>query len=293
MDLEYKITNNKYDNIKQILKEEFHISDRLLKKLKLNHQIFLNYIPVNINYSDLKIGDFISIVLDFEEEYDNIVPLESNLNIIYEDNYLLVVNKPSNMPVHPSCNHFEDSLSNIVKYYFDCIGLKRKIRIVNRLDKDTSGIVIFAKNEYIQEALIQQMKNNTFKKEYLAILNGILEKNSDIISAPIARKENSIIERCVNFETGDIAITHYDLIKTIDNKYSLVHFVLETGRTHQIRVHSAYIGHPILGDTLYGSSSTLINRQALHAQKVSFIHPITKKIIILEAALPEDMRIFF
>lgn len=293
MDLEYKITNNKYDNIKQVLKEEFHISDRLLKKLKLNHQIFLNYIPVNINYSDLKIGDLISIVLDFEEEYDNIVPLKSNLNIIYEDNYLLVVNKPSNMPVHPSCNHFEDSLSNIVKYYFDCIGLKRKIRIVNRLDKDTSGIVIFAKNEYIQETLIQQMKNNTFKKEYLAILNGILEKNSDIISAPIARKENSIIERCVNFETGDIAITHYDLIKTIDNKYSLVHFVLETGRTHQIRVHSAYIGHPILGDTLYGSSSTLINRQALHAQKVSFIHPITKKIIILEAPLPEDMRIFF
>lgn len=293
MDLEYKIINNKYDNIKQVLKEEFHISDRLLKKLKLNHQIFLNYIPVNINYSDLKIGDLISIVLDFEEEYDNIVPLKSNLNIIYEDNYLLVVNKPSNMPVHPSCNHFEDSLSNIVKYYFDCIGLKRKIRIVNRLDKDTSGIVIFAKNEYIQETLIQQMKNNTFKKEYLAILNGILEKNSDIISAPIARKENSIIERCVNFETGDIAITHYDLIKTIDNKYSLVHFVLETGRTHQIRVHSAYIGHPILGDTLYGSSSTLINRQALHAQKVSFIHPITKKIIILEAPLPEDMRIFF
>lgn len=293
MDLEYKITNNKYDNIKQVLKEEFHISDRLLKKLKLNHQIFLNYIPVNINYSDLKIGDFISIVLDFEEEYDNIVPLKSNLNIIYEDNYLLVVNKPSNMPVHPSCNHFEDSLSNIVKYYFDCIGLKRKIRIVNRLDKDTSGIVIFAKNEYIQEALIQQMKNNTFKKEYLAILNGILEKNSDTISAPIARKENSIIERCVNFETGDIAITHYDLIKTIDNKYSLVHFVLETGRTHQIRVHSAYIGHPILGDTLYGSSSNLINRQALHAQKVSFIHPITKKSIILEAPLPEDMRIFF
>lgn len=293
MDLEYKITNNKYDNIKQILKEEFHISDRLLRKLKLNHQIFLNYIPVNINYSDLKIGDLISIVLDFEEEYDNIVPLKNNLNIIYEDNYLLVVNKPSNMPVHPSCNHFEDSLSNIVKYYFDCIGLKRKIRIVNRLDKDTSGIVIFAKNEYIQEALIQQMKNNTFKKEYLAILNGILERNSDTISAPIARKEDSIIERCVNFETGDIAITHYDLIKTIDNKYSLVHFVLETGRTHQIRVHSAYIGHPILGDTLYGSSSNLINRQALHAQKVSFIHPITKKSIILEAPLPEDMRKFF
>ena len=114
-----------------------------------------------------------------------------------------------------------------------------------------------------------------------------------IISAPIARKENSIIERCVNFDIGDIAITHYNLIKIIDNTYSLVHFILETGRTHQIRVHSAYIGHPIIGDTLYGKSSELINRQALHAYKVTFIHPINKQIIELEAELPKDMMIFF
>lgn len=135
------------------------------------------------------------------------------------------------------------------------------------------------------------MKNNHFKKEYIAVLDGILSEKSGTISAPIARKDNSIIERCVDFRNGEIAITHYDLIKKINNSLSLVHFVLETGRTHQIRVHSAYIGNPIVGDTLYGNSSELIDRQALHAYKITFIHPITKKNIILEVDLPKDMYI--
>ncbi len=137
------------------------------------------------------------------------------------------------------------------------------------------------------------MKNNNFRKEYIAVLDGILSEKSGTISAPIARKDNSIIERCVDFKNGEIAITHYDLIKTINNSLSLVHFILETGRTHQIRVHSAYIGNPIVGDTLYGNSSELIDRQALHAYKITFIHPITKENIILEADLPKDMRVFF
>ena len=137
------------------------------------------------------------------------------------------------------------------------------------------------------------MKNNHFKKEYIAVLDGILSEKSGTISAPIARKDNSIIERCVDFKNGEIAITHYDLIKNINNSLSLVHFVLETGRTHQIRVHSAYIGNPIIGDTLYGNSSELIDRQALHAYKITFIHPINKENIILETDLPKDMKIFF
>ena len=137
------------------------------------------------------------------------------------------------------------------------------------------------------------MKNNHFKKEYIAVLDGILSEKSGTISAPIARKDNSIIERCVDFKNGEIAITHYDLIKNINNSCSLVHFVLETGRTHQIRVHSAYIGNPIVGDTLYGNSSELIDRQALHAYKITFIHPITRENMILEADLPTDMKVFF
>ncbi len=304
-DLQYKIVDNKYCNIKQLLKEEFHISDRLFKRLSNSNQIFINGIHVNPYFADLNIGDIISVDLNFDEEYDNIVPTPMKLEILYEDDYLLIIDKPAFMPVHPSCNHFSDSLSNAVKFYFDKIGLKRKIRIVNRLDKDTSGIVIFAKNEYIQECFIHQMKSHDFKKEYIAILekDNILDSPSYIdfnkkpigtICVPIARKHDSIIERCVDFENGDTAITHYDVLdrKLVDNVF-LVHFVLETGRTHQIRVHSAYIGHPIVGDTLYGMSSELINRQALHAYKVSFIHPITKEKLEFEAELPEDMRIFF
>ncbi len=146
------------------------------------------------------------------------------------------------------------------------------------------------------------MKNNDFKKEYIAILDGILSEKSGTISAPIARKDNSIIERCVDFINGEKAITHYDVLKNSsmlqytpnnDLSFSIVHFVLETGRTHQIRVHSAYINHPIIGDTLYGNSSELIDRQALHAYKITFIHPINKENIILEANLPKDIKVFF
>ena len=136
------------------------------------------------------------------------------------------------------------------------------------------------------------MKNNLFKKEYIGILDGTLENKSGTISAPIARKDNSIIERCVDFNNGNKSVTHYNLIKT-NNRYSVVHFILETGRTHQIRVHSAYIKHPIIGDTLYGNKSELIYRQALHAYKITFIHPITNQELFIESEIPEDMRIFF
>ena len=233
-------------------------------------------------------GDTVSVLIDFEEDNSNIVASNIPLNIIYEDDYLLVLNKPANIAIHPSILHFDNSLSNGVKFYFDKLGLKKKIRIVNRLDRNTSGIVILAKNEYIQECLIKQMKTNEFKKEYLAIAKGILESKSGTLNFPIARKEGSIIERTVSSD-GDSAITHYDVVKEFNN-LSLVHIVLETGRTHQIRVHFSHIGHPILGDTLYGSPSKLINRQALHSYKLTFIHPVTKKVVSLEAPLPNDIK---
>ncbi len=286
MELKYINNNDNYKKILDVLKLEFNMSDRLILKLKRNNKIYLNE-NLAFAWTPIAIGDKIRVFIDFEEESSNIVPTQISLNILYEDDALLIVNKPSAMPVHPSASHYSDSLSNGIKYYFNSIGLNKKIRPINRLDKDTSGIVLFAKNEYIQECLIQQMKSKTFVKEYIAILDGILTEKHCTISAPIARKENSIIEREVN-ENGDTAITHFELIKTINNM-SLVKFVLETGRTHQIRVHSSFIGHPIIGDTLYGKSSTLINRQALHAYKVSFIHPITKKQISITTDLPQDI----
>lgn len=288
MKLKYKITNQtKYETIKQVLKEEFHISERLLKKLKNEKQIYVNNLSVSINTS-FKFNDVISVCLDFEEESENIVPTKMKLNILFEDDALLIVNKPAGIPVHPSMDHYSDSLSNGIMHYFNSIGLKRKIRIVNRLDKNTSGIVISAKNEYVQECLITQMKNHSFQKEYLAVLEGLLDKKSRTINAPIDRKANSIIERQVSPD-GQESITHYKVLKEYSN-YSLVHFILETGRTHQIRVHCNYIGHPILGDSLYGKSSNLIDRQALHAYKVTFIHPITNKKMEIIAELPPDIK---
>lgn len=289
--LEYKVQNNKYKNVKEILTSYFEISNRLLVKLKKNQRIFLNDNVVYVTH-EVSENDILKVDIDFDEESDNIVPTKMNLEIIYEDDYMLIINKPSNLAIHPSILHYENSLSNGIAYYFKEKDIKRKIRPVNRLDKDTSGIVIFAKNEYIQECLIRQMKNNTFKKNYLAILEGHLENDFGTINAPIDRKENSIIERTIS-ENGFPSITHYKVLKSFcinDKKLSLVEFTLETGRTHQIRVHSKYINHPLLGDSLYGNTSTLISRQALHAYKISFIHPITKENLNLEIPLPEDIN---
>ena len=288
MNLSYQIDKDEhYDNVLHVLKEQFFLSDRLITKLKKANKIYLNSLPTYTKKS-VTVGDTVSVLIDFEEDNSNIVASNIPLNIIYEDDYLLVLNKPANIAIHPSILHFYNSLSNGVKFYFDKLGLKKKIRIVNRLDRNTSGIVILAKNEYIQECLIKQMKTNEFKKEYLAIAKGILESKSGTLNFPIARKEGSIIERTVSSD-GDSAITHYDVVKEFNN-LSLVHIVLETGRTHQIRVHFSHIGHPILGDTLYGSPSELINRQALHSYKLTFIHPVTKKVVSLEAPLPNDIK---
>lgn len=287
MTLTYRVSNNNLINLKELLKSHFQISDRLLAKLKNAQKIFINGEKVSVRAS-LKTGDLVEVNLDFLENNSNIVPTKMELDILFEDETMLIINKPAGVPVHPSMDHFEDSLSNGIRFYFDEIGLKRKIRPVNRLDKDTTGIVIFAKNEYVQEYLVRQMKANKFVKEYIAVCSGSFDCKAGTIDAPIARKEDSIIERCVS-EAGDKAITHYEVLKNVNN-YSVVKCILETGRTHQIRVHLAHIGHPLLGDTLYGTSSPLISRQALHAYKVKFIHPISLKSIELTAKIPNDIE---
>lgn len=286
MKLEYIIENNK-SNINQILQNKLSISSRLLYKLIKSQRILLNgNICDTRNHSN--VGDTLIVDFNYDEDNSNIVPTKMDLDIIYEDEWLLIVNKPAGVAIHPSILHYSDSLCNGIRFYFDSIGLKKKIRPVNRLDLNTSGLVIFAKCEYIQECLISQMKDNLFKKEYLAICDGIFENKYGTINLPIARKEDSIIERCIS-DYGQPSITHYEVLKEFGN-YSLVRCILETGRTHQIRVHMSAISHPLIGDSLYGSISDLIDRQALHCYKLRFVHPITKNFMDFCGEIPLDLK---
>lgn len=272
MILEYVVKDNKYGNINQILIHEFQVSSRLLRKLIKTQHVLLNGKIVDTR-TNININDIINIDLNFKENSENIISTDINLNIVFEDESLLILNKPAGIAVHPSASHYSDSLSNGVKFYFNKIGLERKIRPVNRLDLNTSGLIIFAKNEYVQECLIKQMNNNIFIKEYIAIVSGHFEKKQGTINLPIARKKDSIIERCVS-PNGQVAITDYYVLKEYSD-YSIVKCILKTGRTHQIRVHMSAIGHPLLGDSLYGIPSTYFQRQALHSYRICFIHPIT------------------
>lgn len=239
MILEYKIKeNDNFTNLKELIKVHFQISDRLLAKLKMNDRLFVNGKVASVRMP-LNVNDVVTINIDFIEDNSNIVPTKMPLDIVFEDDALLVVNKPNRFPVHPSMDHFEDSLSNGVKYYFDEIGLKRKIRPVNRLDKDTSGLVVFAKNEYVQECLIRQMKCKQFTKEYIAICDGVFENSKGTINCPIARKENSIIERCVS-PLGDSSITHYEVLQSSSN-FTVVKCILETRKnTSNTRAYGTY-----------------------------------------------------
>lgn len=275
------------DIIKNILIKKFDISSRLLRKLKLNKRICCNGKVAWVN-GTAKIGDEITANIYFEEPSDSIKSEAGELDILYEDDSLLIVNKCGNMVVHPTCIHQEGTLANYVKKYLEEKGEFVKIRFVNRIDRETSGITVLAKNEYSQDILSKQMQQGIFKKEYTAIVYGIVDKDRGIIDLPIKREPDSIMTR-MTADDGEKAVTHYEVIKRL-NGLTVLKLRLETGRTHQIRVHCKAIGHPIVGDGLYSNIKTdLIGRQALHAHRVSFIHPVTKEEIDVEAQIPEDI----
>ena len=275
MVLEYYVENNDINkNVNQILSEKFELSNRLFSKLIKNKRIYINGESIDTRVKPY-LYDKIIVDLNYNEDNSNIISKKIDLDIIYEDDGMLIINKPAGFAVHPSMRHFDNSIANGVKYYFETKGINKKIRPVNRLDIDTSGLIIFAKNEYIQENLIKQMKTRNFTKEYIAAALGIFEKKKGKIDVPIARKEGSIIERCVR-EDGQKAVTEYEVIREIGNS-SLIKCKLLTGRTHQIRVHMSYIGHPLLGDSLYGEKSNFIDGQALHCYKLKFLHPISRE----------------
>ena len=273
------------ETVKNILKNKLKMSERFIRKLKLNDKITCNEKKLKIN-DIVEEGNIVTINLNFEEESENIDSIEMPLDILYEDEWLIVINKPANMVVHPSVLHRTDSLANAVKFYLEAKNEKIKMRFVNRLDRDTTGIVIFAKSEYIQESLTIQMQEGKLIKEYRTIVEGNLEGNGTI-DKPIKRQEGSIMLREVASD-GESAVTHYEVLQNMDNM-SLVKVILETGRTHQIRVHMKEVGHPLVGDDLYGNKSKLINRQALHAYRMIFIHPVTSQEMEFIADIPEDM----
>lgn len=225
------------------------------------------------------------------ERSEKIVPEALPLDIVYEDEDILIVNKPANMPVHPSQNHYSGTLANGIAYYFEAQGNPFIFRCVNRLDRDTTGLTILCKHRLAGGILSDMVSKRLIKRTYLAICtdNGSLPAKGTI-DAPIARKDGSTIERIVDYEKGEHAITHFEKLTHISDKgISLIKLQLETGRTHQIRVHMKHIGHPLIGDDLYQSDCTLINRQALHSFSLQFIHPITQKDMYFEQKLPKDM----
>lgn len=274
--------------IKDILVKEFDVSARLLRKLKLNNRILCNGKVAWVN-GNAKPGDEIKVNIFFEEDADSIKSEDGHIDILYEDDSLLLINKCGNMVAHPTCLHQSGTLANIVKGYLESKEEFIKVRFVNRLDRETSGIIVLAKNDYAQDILSKQMISGEFFKEYIAVVHGIVEKDFGTIDMPIKREPDSIMTRMVAMD-GERAVTHFEVIDRL-NDMTVLKLKLETGRTHQIRVHLKAIGHAIVGDGLYSDiKTTLINRQALHSYRTGFIHPVTKESIVVTADIPEDIR---
>ena len=232
-------------------------------------------------------GDHFRVRLLETVASDGIIPVSMPLSILYEDEDILVINKPADMPVHPSIGNYTNTLANGVAAYLDAKDEHSPFRCINRLDRDTSGALILAKNAFSAAVLSTQMRNRQIRRTYLAVVEGITPPNGTI-SAPISRVDDSVIERHVDFLHGEPAVTHYERLET-KNEYSLLEIHLETGRTHQIRVHMGYIGHPLPADYLYHPEYDCFKRQPLHSLQLEFRHPVTDKSMCLLAPVPEDM----
>ncbi|MGG3870613.1 RluA family pseudouridine synthase [Brevibacillus laterosporus] len=273
-------------SLREVLQKDYEISRKLLIRAKFSGEIQINGELAFVTRI-VEAGDIITIWMD-EEESENLEPEAMDLQIRYEDEDVLVLAKPPGIVVHPTGMHVTGTLANGVIHYWQQKGERRKFRPVSRLDKDTTGLIIIAKNQWAHDRFSRMQKNRSLKRRYQALVHGRVTPQSGVIDAPIGRKEESIIEREV-CPDGQQAVTHYQVLKSTDD-LSHIQLQLETGRTHQIRVHMSYLGYPLLGDDLYGGRRELIGRQALHAFELRFQHPRTGEEICLTEPLPEDMQ---
>lgn len=271
----------------EYLRYNAEFSSRFIKKAAKDRRIKVNNKEVTLSYK-LKFEDIIEIKVNKEEEQD-IIPEKMDLDIVYEDQDIIALNKPKGMVVHPTKRHLNGTLSNGLLYYFKEKKEKSIVRLVNRLDMDTSGLILVAKNAFSHMALARDMQKDDFVKSYLAIVHGNIKDKEGVIDKPIYRVGEGTIKRIID-ERGQRSVTRFEVIKSYKDA-DLVKLTLETGRTHQIRVHLSSIGHPIFGDALYGKEENeYIDRQALHAYRLEFPHPKDRRILKLERDLPFDMK---
>lgn len=290
--LNYHITEDADSlRVEQYLRRRGFSYQNLTQLKKMPESILINGVWSYMR-TPLHSGDILTVHIRETESSPNIPPVELPLDIVYEDEDIIVVNKPAGMPVHPSLNNYRNSLANALMYYYQQQGKPFIFRCTNRLDRDTSGLTVIAKHMVSSSILSSMTARHEIEREYLAVVRGSVIPSSGTIDAPIGRTGSSLIERKIDFEHGERAVTHYHVVKE-ENGHSLVSLILETGRTHQIRVHMKYIGFPLVGDYLYNPDMEYIQRQALHSCRLSFRHPITGKHMEFTADLPEDMdRIF-
>lgn len=266
------------------------VSRSFLQKLLKQGQVTVNDKNVKANYN---IREKDVIYLNVPEAVEpEILPENIPLDILYEDKDVLVVNKPKDMVVHPAPGHYTGTLVNAIMYHCkdNLSGINGVLRpgIVHRIDKDTTGSLIICKNDIAHNSLSEQLKKHSITRKYVAIVHGVLKEDSGTIEGPIGRNPNDRLKMAINYQKGKDAVTHYRVLKRFD-KFTFVECVLETGRTHQIRVHMASIHHPLLGDELYGPAKCpyKLQGQTLHAQTLGFVHPVSKEYIEVNAPLPE------
>lgn len=271
-------------DIKFILINHWGFSGSLITALKKGDSILLNGKKEFVN-KVVSPGDVLKITLP-EMASENIVPNDIPLSVLYEDEDILAVNKPADMPTHPSIGHFEGTLANAVMYYYRHVPFT--FRAITRLDRDTSGVVLIAKNIVAADRLSKSLIECSFEKEYMAVCVGVPPAKTGIIDAPIKREKEGIIKRCID-QNGKPSLTQYEVMKE-KNGLSLIKLYPKTGRTHQLRLHLSHIGTPILGDFLYGTEIPG-ERTRLHCNTLRFPHPFSGKVMEITAPLPEDMKL--